>query len=70
MDKHHCVCLTEQGRAVAEVLLNRHGTLLSLLLDLGVPEAVATGDARAIAHNISPETCLALQQLLQERQVC
>ena len=69
MNKSHCVCLTEQGRSVAEVLLNKHGTLLTLLLDLGVPESVAAGDAHAIAHNISPETYLALKKLLQERQI-
>ena len=68
MDRHHCVCLTEQGRAVAESTLNKHGMLLALLLDLGVPEAVAAGDACAIEHNISLETYTALNQLLQERQ--
>ena len=68
MDRHHCVCLTEQGRAVAESTLNKHGMLLALLLDLGVPEDVAAGDACAIAHNISVETYTALNQLLQDRQ--
>ena len=68
MDRHHCVCLTEQGRAVAESTLNKHGMLLALLLDLGVPEAVAAGDACAIEHNISVETYTALNQLLQDRQ--
>ena len=68
MDRHHCVYLTEQGRAVAESTLNKHGMLLALLLDLGVPEAVAAGDACAIEHNISVETYTALNQLLQDRQ--
>lgn len=68
MDRHHCVCLTEQGRAVAESTLNKQGMLLALLLDLGVPEAVAAGDACAIEHNISVETYTALNQLLQDRQ--
>ena len=68
LDRHHCVCLTEQGRAVAESTLNKQGMLLALLLDLGVPEAVAAGDACAIEHNISVETYTALNQLLQDRQ--
>ena len=68
MDRHHCVCLTEQGRAVAESTLNKHGMLLALLMDLGVPEAVAAGDACAIEHNISVETYTALNQLLRDRQ--
>lgn len=68
MDRHHCVCLTEQGRAVAETTLNKQGMLLALLMDLGVPEAVAAGDACAIEHNISVETYTALNQLLRDRQ--
>lgn len=68
MDRHHCVSLTEQGRAVAETTLNKHGMLLELLLDLGVPGEVAEKDACAIEHNISPETYHALKQLLNERQ--
>ena len=69
MDRRHCVCLTEQGRTVAESTLNKHGMLLALLLDLGVPQEVAAGDACAIEHNISLETYTALNQLLRERQV-
>lgn len=34
MDRHHCVCLTEQGRSVAESTMNKHGMLCSLLCDL------------------------------------
>lgn len=67
MDAHHCVRLTEQGRAIAEAALDRHGILLALLQDLGVPRAVALRDACAIAHGLSPETCIALKQLLDER---
>lgn len=68
MDEHHCVFLTEQGRSVAQATLNKHGMLLELLLDLGVPSEVAAKDACAIEHNISPETYVALKQLLNERQ--
>ena len=68
MDAHHCVSLTEQGRAVAEETLSKHSLLLSLLLELGVPHQTAAKDACAIEHNISPETYCALQQLLKERQ--
>lgn len=69
MDAHHCVRLTEQGLAIAESTLDKHGVLFALLQDLGVPSAVATEDACAIEHSISPETYKALKQLLNERQV-
>ena len=69
MDEHHCVHLTTQGLQIAESTLDKHGMLLALLQDLGVPDEVATEDACAIEHNISPETYSALKQLLNERQV-
>ena len=43
--------------------------LLALFQDLGVPSSIATEDACAIEHSISPETYSALKQLLNERQV-
>ena len=69
MDAHHCVHLTAQGLAIAESTLDKHGMLLALLQDLGVPSEVANADACAIEHNLSPETYSALKQLLNERQV-
>lgn len=68
MDTHHCVHLTPQGLAIAESTLDKHGMLLDLLLDLGVPEKTAAKDACAIEHSISPETYSALKQLLDERR--
>ena len=68
MDVHHCVSLTEQGRAVAEETLGKHSLLMGLLLELGVPRETAAKDACAIEHNLSPETYCALKQLLKERQ--
>lgn len=68
MDAHHCVRLTKQGLAIAESTLDKHGLLLELLADLGVPREVAVKDACAIEHNLSPETYSALKALLNERQ--
>lgn len=68
MDAHHCVFLTVQGRAIAEATLDKHGMLFALLRDLGVPSSIASEDACAIEHSISPETYAALKKLLNERQ--
>ena len=69
MDEHHCVRLTEQGLAIAESTLDKHGILLELFQKLGVPKRIAAEDACAIEHGISPETFSALKKLLNERQV-
>ncbi len=69
MDEHHCARFTEQGLAIAESALDKHGMQLALFQDLGVPSSIATLDACAIEHSISPETYSALKQLLNERQV-
>ena len=69
MDEHHCVHLTAQGLNIAESTLDKHGILLALLQDLGVPDEIAAADACAIEHNLSPETYIALKQLCKERQV-
>lgn len=68
MDEHHCVHLTNQGLKIAESTLDKHGILLTLLQDLGVPHKIADKDACIIAHNLSPETYHALKQLLSEHQ--
>ena len=47
MDEHHCVHLTQQGYAVAQATLKKHGMLVTLLQDLGIPTEVAAEDACA-----------------------
>ena len=42
--------------------------LFALLRDLGVPGSVASTDACATAHSISPETYAALKKLLNKRK--
>ena len=69
MDGHHRVHLTPQGLQIAESTLDKHGILLELLQNLGVPSEIAAEDACAIEHSISPETYSALKRLLNERQV-
>ena len=68
MDKSHHVYLTTQGQATAQAVLEKHDLLLALLKNIGVPDEAALRDACAIEHNISPETYVALKQLLHERQ--
>ena len=52
---------TEKGRALAEMIYERHTILTQLLKSLGVPEQTATADACRIEHVISDESFQALK---------
>lgn len=53
--------LTEKGRALAEMIYERHTILTQLLKSLGVPEQTAAADACRIEHVISDESFQALK---------
>jgi DtxR family Mn-dependent transcriptional regulator len=55
-EKYSGVTLTDDGQAMADGLLEKHETLKRFLEILGVPEAVADGDACIMEHNVSEET--------------
>lgn len=59
--------LTEEGRAVAEKIFERHTVLSKLLMDMGVSEAAATEDACKIEHVISDESFSAIKRYLANR---
>lgn len=54
--------LTDQGRAIAEMIYERHELLTSWLTALGVPEDIASEDACKMEHVISKETFAALKK--------
>lgn len=56
MDSVGLITLTEEGRAIAERVYNRHKVLANYLMALGVEETVARADACRIEHVISPES--------------
>ena len=56
MDKDGLITLTETGMAVAAKMLDRHKTLTSFLIALGVDEKTAEEDACKIEHDISQQT--------------
>ena len=58
------ITLTESGRAIAEMVYERHETITKLLTSLGVPEEIASEDACRIEHVISPESFEALKKHL------
>ena len=70
-ENHHIVVnesgfitLTESGRAVAEMVFERHEIITNVLVALGVPEEIASEDACRIEHVISPESFEAIKNSL------
>lgn len=58
------ITLTESGRAVAEMVFERHEILTKILTSIGVPEDIASEDACKIEHVISPESFEAIKNSL------
>lgn len=61
MEKDGALQLTEKGREIAEKIYERHTVLSALLIQLGVPEDIATADACKLEHAISDESFQAIK---------
>ena len=57
------ITLTEDGKSVAENMFERHTTISSLLVKLGVSKEIADKDACRIEHHISRDSFEALKKL-------
>lgn len=56
------IYLTDSGKAIAEMIYERHELLCSWLESLGVDKEIAAEDACRIEHVISPESFEALKK--------
>lgn len=56
VEPHGLIRLTEQGRAIADKIYERHILLTQYLIDLGVSADIAEQDACKIEHILSQET--------------
>ena len=56
------IYLTDSGKAIAEMIFERHELLSSWLESLGVSKEIASEDACRIEHVISPESFEALKK--------
>jgi len=68
MEENGHLHLTEEGRALAEKIYERHNILTEGLMLLGVDKAVAAEDACRIEHVISDESFAAIKQHMLERK--
>jgi len=63
--------LTDSGRELARMMKERHETLRTLLVLIGVPKEIAYEDAEKIEHGLHPETMRKIRKLvasLEEKQ--
>ena len=55
------IYLTDEGRAIAEMIYERHKVIAKVLESLGVPKDIANNDACRIEHVISEESFAAIK---------
>ena len=68
VDEDNHVHLTEEGRAIATHIYERHTILSQLLMRLGVTKETALHDACKIEHDLSDETFDAIKRHFQAHQ--
>ena len=56
------ISLTKSGRAIAEMIRERHELLTTWLTKLGVPQDIASEDACKLEHVLSSESFEAIKQ--------
>lgn len=61
------IYLTESGRAIAEMIRERHQLLTLWLTKLGVPEDIASEDACKLEHVLSKESFEAIKKHANEQ---
>jgi Mn-dependent DtxR family transcriptional regulator len=66
MDGDGYLTLTEEGRAVAQKIYDRHKLLTEFLVSLGVSEEIASADACKIEHHISDESFEAIKNAIHK----
>ena len=66
VDKDGHLTLTDEGKAVAEKIYERHKILTEFLVKIGVSQETASDDACKIEHHISDESLDAIKKILEK----
>jgi Mn-dependent DtxR family transcriptional regulator len=61
------IYLTDEGKAIAEMILERHELITDILVKLGVDEEIASEDACRIEHVISKESFKAVRDYAKDK---
>jgi Mn-dependent DtxR family transcriptional regulator len=67
VDKNGHLFLTDEGRAIAERIYERHTIFTQFLTLIGVSPEVASEDACKIEHTISDESFAAIKRFIDEK---
>lgn len=67
VSKEGYITLTESGKAIAEMIFERHQLLTSWLIRLGVDSEIAAEDACRMEHVLSKESFEAIKKHVLER---
>ncbi len=67
VDEHNIISLTEEGRAVATAIYERHTVLSKALMHLGVDQKTALEDACKMEHDISETTFHCIKSFLESQ---
>ena len=70
MDEDNLLALTASGEAIARRILDRHNTLSSFLVSLGVDETIAREDACKMEHDLSEASYGAILRRMQGCEEC
>lgn len=62
------IVLLKEGRIIAKNLFERHTILTKCLVEIGVPEEIASEDACKVEHIISEETFEAIKRSLENHK--
>lgn len=68
VDKNGHIQLTDEGRAIAERIYERHTIFTRFLTLIGVDPEVASEDACKIEHTISDDSFDAIKRFIAERE--
>ena len=68
MDQDNLITLTDKGEGIAMRVYDRHKTISTFLMKIGVEEAIAREDACKLEHDISEESFNALRRHLLKLQ--
>lgn len=66
VDKNGFLSLTDEGRAIAEKIYERHTMITDFLIRLGVDEETAAEDACKIEHDISDKSFEAIKNHIKK----
>lgn len=65
---HHVITLTPKGLDIAKETQQRHQTIQHLLEGFGVPREIASADACAIEHDLSPQSYEAIKRFTKAKK--